>query len=106
MKNVQIIDGAENTEYAIHAFTDEEFALVFPEPGQNIEFAEDVVARLGAHEAERALGGFLARRVDKADVRGIHGTLFFELGRKKKYYPTKRDDQMPGVNIPMGKHEL
>ena len=32
--NVQIIDGATNCTYSIYAFTDEQFALLFPEEGQ------------------------------------------------------------------------
>lgn len=34
------------------------------------------------------------RPVAKTDVVGIHGTLFYELGFKKKYYPTKKDSEM------------
>ncbi len=42
MKNIQIIDGARNCTFSIFQATDEEFLLVFPEPGQDIQYAEDL----------------------------------------------------------------
>jgi hypothetical protein len=32
--------------------------------------------------------------VDKNSVVGIHGTLFYGMPQKKKYYPTKRESEM------------
>jgi hypothetical protein len=29
----------------------------------------------------------------KRDAMGIHGILFYELGHKKVYYPTRRDEE-------------
>ena len=94
MKNVQIIDGADNCTYSIFAFSDEEFATVFPGEGQDIEFIEDVVARIGDKQVGKMLGPVWQRTVDKRDVNGIHGTFFYGLYFKKKYYPTKRDAEM------------
>jgi len=34
------------------------------------------------------------RPVAKKDVCGIHGTLFYQLTHKKRYYPTKKDSEM------------
>jgi hypothetical protein len=34
------------------------------------------------------------RRVKKIDIIGIHGTVFYELSWKKKYYPNKTDDDI------------
>jgi hypothetical protein len=31
--------------------------------------------------------------VQKRDVVGIHGTLFYELEEKKVYYPSRRDEE-------------
>jgi hypothetical protein len=56
-KNVQIIDGAANCTYHIYAFTDEQFALLFPEEGQDVEFIEDVAERLSPEQQERAFSG-------------------------------------------------
>ena len=45
MKNVQVIDGASNCTYPVYAFTPEEFATLFPAPGQDVEFIEDIQNR-------------------------------------------------------------
>lgn len=99
MKNIQVIDGAENSEYAIYAVTEEEFALIFPAEGQNVEFIEDLIDRLGEEMADRVFEHVWSRRVDKPNVVGIHGTLFYELLNKKKYYPAKNDRSMIGSSF-------
>jgi hypothetical protein len=43
MKNIQVIDGAKNCTFNIFRATDAEFALLFPEPGQEIQFADDLL---------------------------------------------------------------
>ena len=101
MKNVLIVDGANNCAYDIFAFTDKEFALVFPAKGQDIEFVEDVVKRLGEKGIAKLWSTVWKRRIKKKNANGIHGTLFFQLEFKKKYYPTKRDEEM--VNVFTGK---
>jgi len=94
VKNVQVIDGAANSEYAIFALTDEEFSVIFPDPGQDIEFIEDVIKRVGDKKLGLIMKPVWDRRVSKAEVRGIHGTLFYERAFKKKFYPTKRESEM------------
>jgi hypothetical protein len=94
MKNIQVIDGANNAEYAIYAVTDDEFAVIFPGERQNVEFIEDLLERIGQTEAGRILSHVWTRRVNKPEVLGIHGTLFYELLWKKRYYPTKNDTEM------------
>jgi hypothetical protein len=89
MKNIQVIDGAMNCAYHVYAVTDEEFLILFPEPGQDIEFIEDVIKRVGENNLE-FLSNVWRRRVNKPDAIGIHGTLFYELTYKKKYYPGKK----------------
>lgn len=103
MKNIQVIDGAENSEYAIYAVTDEEFALIFPADGQNVEFIEDLIERLGEDNADKVFEHVWGRRVDKLDVVGIHGTLFYELLEKKRYYPDKNDRTMIGTSFHLRK---
>ncbi len=90
MRNIQVIEPAENCKYEIYAATDEEFALFFPD-GADIEFIEDFIKRVGKHKAG-AIGGELWKRpVEKANAQGIHGTLFYQLKKmKKEYYPNKR----------------
>jgi hypothetical protein len=94
MKNIQVIDGANNTQYPIYAVTNDEFAIIFPGERQNVEFSEDLFKRLGESEAGRLLRNVWPRRVEKPKVSGIHGTLFYGLLWKKKYYPTKNDTEM------------
>ena len=94
MKNVQIIDGALNCTYSVFAFTDDEFKVVFPGEGQDIEFIEDVAARLGEERLVEVMKPTWERILDKKNVNGIHGTLFYQLEYKKRYYPTKKDNEM------------
>ena len=94
MKNVQIIDGANNCTYSIFQFSDKQFAAVFPAKNQDIEFIEDVIARLGDKQTGKLLKPAWKRAIAKTKVKGIHGTLFYELLHKKKYYPTKIDAEM------------
>ena len=85
MKNVQVIDGAVNCSYPIYAFTDEEFTKVFPEPGQDIKFIEDAAERLGEDALDEVFKDVWQRRVEKPDVHGIHGILFYELQEKNSF---------------------
>jgi hypothetical protein len=90
MRNIQVIDGALNATYDVFQATDEEFAAIFI-GSSDVEFIDDFIARVGEEEAQRTLEPIWSRRIDKKAVQGIHGTLFFELDFKKKYYPNKRD---------------
>jgi hypothetical protein len=94
MKNIQVIDGASNCSYDIFAMTEEEFRILFPDPGQDIEFIEDAIDRTGNDELGEIMRNVWKRPVKKPDVTGIHGTLFYELLWKKKYYPNKRSDEL------------
>jgi hypothetical protein len=97
MKNIQIIDGANNCTYSVFSATDEGFAAIFPD-GADVEFIEDVVERFGDEAAGKITGELWDRPVDKKVVQGIHGTLFYQLTFKKRYYPTKRESEM----VPLG----
>ena len=94
MKNIQVIDGANNCAYSIYQASDESFSQIFPSAGQDIEFIEDFVARLGEKKASEILGAVWKQRLAKRDVVGIHGTLFFEFVAKKKFYPNKQDSDL------------
>ncbi len=91
MKNIQVIDGANNCAYSIYQASDEAFSLIFPSVGQDIEFIEDFVERTGEKKASAILGALWKHRLAKQNVVGINGTLFFELGFKKKFYPNKQE---------------
>ena len=91
MKNIQIIDGAQNCVYDIFAATEEEYALVFNE-GSDIAFIDEVYANGDKQRLDVAFANIWKRRVRKSDAQGIHGILFYELSEKKVYYPTRRDE--------------
>jgi len=93
MKNIQVIDGALNCTYDIFAATDEEFALIFPF-GADVEFVSDFFDRAGEDTAGAVTRSLWERRQDKKTISGIHGTLFYQLDFKKKYYPTKKEAEM------------
>ena len=93
MKNIQVIDGADNCTYDIFAVSEEDFDTLFPKPNQNIEFIEDVVDRIGEQKIRDLNSRLWNNRILKEEVNGIHGTLFYQLLSKKKYYPSKIDLQ-------------
>ena len=93
MKNIQVIDGAENCAYDIFQISDESFKKIFPN-GQDIEFSEDLFERLGQEEARKILEPLWDNKADKKLVVGIHGTLFYGLESKKQYYPDKKEQNL------------
>lgn len=92
MKNVQVIDGAQNCVYDIFAATDEEFSLIFPE-GTDIAFIGEVYATGDRQALDAAFEKIWARRIKKRDAQGIHGILFYELDEKKVYYAARQDEE-------------
>lgn len=90
MKNIQIIDGADNATYSIFQATDDEFAQIFPLPGQDLEVVEDYVTRVGDDSARQTLTKLWERPAFKQQVQGIHGTLFYGYKEKAKYLPESR----------------
>ena len=92
MKNIQIVDGAQNCVYDIFAATDDEFAVIFP-PGTDIAFVDEVYARGQSDLLDAVFNNIWQRRLPKADVIGIHGIVFYELDKKMVYYPTRRDEE-------------
>ena len=94
MKNIQVIDGATNCAYSVFAVSEKIFKAIFPEDGQDIEFVEDFIRRVGKKKAGELLTPVWKNRLEKGDVVGIHGTLFYELETKKVFYPTKRETDL------------
>jgi len=92
MKNIQVFDGATNSVYDIFAATDEEFALIFP-AGQDVAFIDEVMARGPEQALDEAFSRIWRRRIAKRDAMGIHGQLFYEMNHKKRYYPTRIDEE-------------
>lgn len=98
MKNIQVIDGADNATYSIFQASDDEFGAIFPRPGQDIEVVEDYVSRVGEDAANKTLSRLWERPIHKHDVQGIHGTLYYDYKEKAKYLPESRReiDRHPG----------
>ena len=92
MKNIQIIDGAINCVYDIFQISDAGFDLIFTE-STDIAFIEDLEIRDNWSEIIPHLSKMWSCRVLKKDVNGIHGTLFYQLIEKKKYYPSLKDEE-------------
>jgi hypothetical protein len=80
--------------------TDDEFAEFFPGSGQDIEVVEDYVRRMGDDQAGKPLSKLWPRPIYKHDVKGIHGTLYYDYKEKAKYLPeSKRElDREGGLN--------
>ncbi len=92
-----IIDGAENCAYDCFLADEELFSSIFPNPGQDIEFIEDLQLRDPDGTLDALFSQMWSRPVAKRNVNGIDGILFYELPHKKKFYPNKRDSDLDGV---------
>ncbi len=106
MKNIQVIDGGLNCTFSVFQATEEEFALLFPEPRQDIQYAEDLALLPRQEEVEAALGWIWQRPIRKQDALGIHGTLFYELERYKTYYRAKREDAVDPSAVNQARRRL
>ena len=93
MKNVQVIEAATNSTFSVFQMTDEEFQRVFPAPGQDLEFAEDLFERLGDEAAEKLLSAVWARPVLKSGIAGLHGTLFYGFAGRRHHYPDSKRER-------------
>jgi hypothetical protein len=97
MKNILVIDGANNCAYDIFAASEQLFGVIFPMDGQDIAFIDEVIATAASEdELDEMMKDLWKRPVRKASVQGIHGTLFYQLEFKKTYYPNRRDSDLDG----------
>jgi hypothetical protein len=94
MKNIQVIDGADNCSYSIYIIDEKSFSLVFPDEDQNIEFIDDLIERLGEEKVIEILNPIWKCLIKKNEMIGLHGTLFYGLQLKKKYYPNKKESDL------------
>ena len=106
MKNVQIIDAADNCTHSIFQATDVEFALLFPEPGQEVQFAEDLFRLPRRKKIRDALDALCKRPIRKRNAQGIHGTLLYQLERYKEFYDHKREDGIKAYCINAAQRRL
>lgn len=90
MKNVQVIDGADNCVYDVYAIDDEGFRCLFPD-GQDVAFIDEVLARGDPDRLDAVFERLWKRRMPKHEINGLHGLLFYGLEHKKAYYPDRTD---------------
>lgn len=93
MKNIQVIDGAQNAIFSIFQATDEEFVLLFPDD-TDVSFLEDIESRLTEEQQNQVFNALWSRPVDKKTVQGIHGTYFVDLDRRKVFFPTRKEAEV------------
>ena len=94
MKNIQFIDGAENCVYDVFQATESEFGLIF-QGGRDIAFIDEIET---SAEINSAIAKIWKRRIPKIEAMGIHGIIFYQLEEKKKYYPTRKDEEAINPN--------
>jgi hypothetical protein len=90
LRNIQIIDGADNATFSVFQATDDEFGRIFPTIGQDMEISEDFVQRVGEAHANLILNAIWERPILKRDVNGIHGTLYFNYQSRRPHLPTSK----------------
>ncbi|WP_084158722.1 hypothetical protein [Solidesulfovibrio alcoholivorans] len=93
MKNIQIIDGAINCTYDIFSATESEFRAIFPND-TDIEFNDELYERLGERLSAEIFSKIWSRKINKKVCHGIHGTIFYGIPEKKKFYPTRKENEM------------
>jgi len=107
LKNIQIIDGADNATFSVFQATDDEFALIFPGEGQDIEVIEDLIARAGDLAAGNILAPIWERPILKRDALGVHGTLFYDYSERRRHLPpSKREVDLDERAINQAQREL
>ena len=92
MKNIQVIDDADNCVYDVFQATDEEFEILFPN-STDISFFDDVWDRSDQETLKPIMDRIWSRPIKKRDANGIYGILFYGMDYKKQYYPTLKDDE-------------
>jgi hypothetical protein len=93
MKNIQIIDGALNCTFSIFQASEDEFRAIFPALGQDIEFAEAFVRRVGKKKAAEIWTPIWERPIRKQKAKGVDGTLFFGFSSRRKYFPKSKKEE-------------
>jgi hypothetical protein len=99
MKHIQVIDSADNCSFSVYVVDEEHFYIIFPEPGQDVEFVEDLVKRVGQRRAGELVKMATSKRIEKTGLNGLHGTLFFGLPERRKWYPNKRESDIVKPNL-------
>lgn len=89
MKNIQVIDGADNATFSVFQATEDEFSAIFPD-GQDVELSEDFYGRVGNEHAQAILSSIWERPILKRDANGIHGTIYYNWESKRRCLPASK----------------
>ncbi len=92
MKNIQVIDAATNCTFSLFQATDEEFALLFPEPRQDIQYAEDLGGLPRQERLPLPYNKFGSVQSGSRTYKVSMGRCFNQLQRYKTTYREKRED--------------
>ena len=90
LRNIQIIDGADNATFSIFKATTDEFSEIFPQFGQDMEISEDFVNRVGEVRAAQILQAIWERPILKWNANGIHGTFYYNYEHKRQHVPPSK----------------
>jgi hypothetical protein len=87
--------------------TADEFRLIFPRQGQDLEVSETVFKRLGRQRAVELFTPIWTRPILKENVQGIHGPLFYNYFDKRHHLPaSKREVDRTESQINQSQREL
>lgn len=85
-----IVDGALNATFSVFQATEAEFDRVFPGPGQDIAFIEDVIAALGEPAVAEVVAPIWERPILRRDIESLHGLLIYGGSDRMPFYPASR----------------
>ena len=85
-----VVDDAPNATFSVFQATEAEFDRIFPVPGQDIAFIEEVIAALGDAATSEVMGPIWERPILRRDVEGLHGLLIYEGSERMPFYPASR----------------
>ncbi|MCP4608497.1 MAG: hypothetical protein GY845_07270 [Planctomycetes bacterium] len=94
MKNIQIIDGAENSTFDIYQVADDLFDSMFAD-GRDVAFLDEIEQRFENRASDKLWELVYRDKVNKKQVIGIHGTLHLTGSYcSKKFFPARSESQV------------
>jgi hypothetical protein len=93
MKNIQVIEPANNCAYDIFSCSDDDFIILFGV--DNVQFIEELSQKINNKKLDEILNRIWKNPIEKHKINGINGTLFFGFYEiKKKFYPDNRESNL------------
>ena len=94
MKNIQVVDGANNSIFEVYQVSDGIFEIVFPD-GNDVAFIGDVETLLEDEYSNDFWQVLYQNKVNKKEILGIHGTLHLTGSNcLKKYFPSLKEEEV------------